>query len=87
MDSCTASTLRTILILVVVIMAAWGVWGAHKGITCAQSTNIKKCTQKSFAITVGVIAVGMGLTTLVIMRANQAEDIMPSTTDLVNNLA
>lgn len=85
MDSCTASTLRTILILLVVVMAAWGLWGAHKGYTCATSQDVKKCTQKSFAITVGVIAVGMALTTLVIMRANQTE--MPSTTNLVNNLA
>ena len=87
MDSCTASTVRTILVLVVVIMAAWGVWGAHKGYTCAKSTDVKKCTQKSFAITVGIIAVGMALTTLVIMRANQTQNEMPSTTNLVNNLA
>jgi len=87
MDACTASTLRWILLLVVAVMAAMGLWSLNATYACPQAPDPRKCTLRAFTISAGVIAAGIFLTTLVITHKTQAESAMPSTTDLVQNLA
>ena len=87
MDACTASTLRVLLVLTVIAMAAMGLWSANKKVFCSKSADKRRCAIKSFAISAGVIAAGIFLTTLVIMRSDRVDLESPSTTDLLNNLA
>ena len=94
MDSCTASTLRTILMLAVVAAALMGLWTMHDAYTCRAApapADRRRCTAKALGVTVGVLAAGLLLTTLVIVRARRVaaggqQQQQPSTTDLMQNI-
>ena len=86
MDACTASTLRTILVITVVAMALAGLWNTHTAYTCRTAADLKGCRTKWMAVSAGAIAAGIALTTLVIVRANRVA-ALPSTTDLMANVA
>ncbi len=86
MDKCTASTLRVLLIIGVAIMAALGLWSLTGNMFCNRSPDRRRCNTKAFAISASVLAAGIFLTSLVIIRAERVEDV-PTTTDLMNNVA
>jgi hypothetical protein len=88
MDACTASTIRWMFILVVIVMASTGLWSVSGQLFCRRAVvaERRKCTLKAFAAIAGVLVAGYFLTTLVIMH-NDRQDTGPTTTDLMNNIA
>lgn len=85
MDSCTITSIRNVLAVFVVGMAAWGLWNFHAQVTCADREDDKKeCVTRSFVMTAGIAVAVFALTTLIIM--NESRKMVPSTTDLVQNL-
>ena len=86
MDACTASTLRWILVVIVLLMAAMGLWSAAESYACRDAADTKACTRRSFSIVAGALAAGLFFTTLIITHQGRQTELL-STTDLVQNLA
>lgn len=81
MDQCTPSNIKTIVIFVVLVMAAVGIWNFHEQYTCAKSKDKRSCTSTSFFVTIVVLATGL------LVAMYYAAKRSPNATNEVSNVA
>lgn len=65
MDACAAKTIRTLLLVGLALVAAYGLWDLIDSKACKKQ---RSCTVKYASIIGGVLFVGLALTTLVIVN-------------------
>lgn len=84
MDACTVGNIRSILIFVMIVLAAVGLWKLHDEYTCVKSADKQKCTTKAFGITAAILAAGIFFT----IHANRRYDFgrSPKTSELMANI-
>lgn len=73
METCTVSNVRTMVVIVVLVLSALGLWTFHDRVTCRGKMYRRACVQKAFVLSLVIMGLLFAVSTLVLMNSERQD--------------